>query len=134
TLLFLTGIVVGSFVQGATAQSGREPLLLNHVAVSVPDLDEAIAYYTKALGLKEAFTFRDNRGTPISYLQISRDTSLELQPTPPGGQPGLIHVGLEVADVATAAAEFRKNGLTVGNPSTSARTNAVISQASGLHG
>lgn len=134
TLLFFTGILVGSFIQGATAQQAREPLMLNHVAVSVPDLDEGIRYYTKALGLKEAFTFRDNRGTPISYLQISRDTFLELQPTAAGQQPGLLHVGLEVADVETAGAEFRKNGLTVGNPSASARTNAVISQASGIHG
>ena len=56
-------------------------------------------YYTKALGIKEAFTFRDNRGSPLSYLQISRDTFLELQGATADRPPGLIHVGIEVAEL-----------------------------------
>lgn len=110
------------------------PLALNHVAISVPDLDEGIRYYTKALGLTEAFTFRDNRGSPLSYLQISRDTFLELQGATADRPPGLIHIGLEVADLRASIPRFKAGGLIVRDPSTSARTGAVISQAEGLGG
>lgn len=110
------------------------PLALNHVAISVPDLDEGIRYYTKALGLKEAFTFRDSRGSPLSYLQISRDTFLELQGATAERPPGLIHIGLEVADLRASIPRFKAGGLIVRDPSTSARTGAVISQAEGLGG
>ena len=110
------------------------PLVLNHVAISVPDLDEGIRYYTKALGLKEAFTFRDNRGSPLSYLQISRDTFLELQGATADRPPGLIHIGLEVADLRASIPRLKAGGLIVRDPSTSARTGAVISQAEGQSG
>ena len=92
------------------------PLALNHVAISVPDLDEGIRYYTKALGLKEAFTFRDDRGSPLSYLQISRDTFLELQGATADRPPGLIHIGLEVADLRASIPRFKAGGLIVRDP------------------
>jgi catechol 2,3-dioxygenase-like lactoylglutathione lyase family enzyme len=132
--LFLAGILVGSAIQGVTAQQGRGSLALNHVAISVPDLDEGIRFYTKALGLKEAFTFRDNRGSPLSYLQISRDTFLELQRASADRPPGFIHIGLEVGDLRAAVAQFRQGGLSVQNPVESERTKALISQATGPNG
>jgi hypothetical protein len=132
--LFLAGILVGSAIQGVTGQSARGSLSLNHVAISVPDLDEGIRFYTKALGLKEAFTFRDNRGRPLSYLQISRDTFLELQPASADRPVGLIHIGLEVGDLRAAVAQFRAGGFNVQNPVESERTKALISQATGLNG
>ena len=116
------------------AQAAPAQMALNHVAIAVPDLDEGIRYYTKALGLKEAFTFRDNRGSPLSYLQINRDTFLELQGATADRPPGLIHIGLEVADLRASIPRFKAGGLIVREPSTSARTGAVISQAEGLGG
>jgi catechol 2,3-dioxygenase-like lactoylglutathione lyase family enzyme len=132
--LFVAGILVGSAIQVTRAQPPRGGLALNHVAISVPDLDEGIRFYTRALGLKEAFTFRDNRGSPLSYLQISRDTFLELQQATADRPPGLIHIGLEVGDLRTAIVRFRQGGLEVGDPSESQRTKAVISQAAGPNG
>jgi len=132
--LFLVGIFVGLMIHDATGQSGRGPLALNHVAISVPDLDEGIRFYTKALGLKEAFTFRDSRGRPLSYLQINRDTFLELQPASPDRPAGLIHIGLEVADLRSALPAFRQGGLSIQNPTVSERTGALISQATGQNG
>jgi catechol 2,3-dioxygenase-like lactoylglutathione lyase family enzyme len=133
-ILFAAGLAVGLAIRTADAQSTGEPLKLNHVAVSVLDLDEGIKFYTRALGLKEAFTFRDARGRPLSYLQISRDTFLELQPAAPGTPPGLIHIGLEVQDLRAAVPEFRRGGLDVRNPGESERTKALISQATGPNG
>lgn len=132
--LFVAGMLVGLAIQGASAQSDRGSLALNHVAISVPDLDEGIRFYTKALGLTEAFTFRDNRGRPLSYLQISRDTFLELQPASAERPVGLIHIGLEVANLEAAVARFRAGGLDVQNPVESERTRALISQATGANG
>jgi catechol 2,3-dioxygenase-like lactoylglutathione lyase family enzyme len=131
-VLFFTGILVGSTLQLAIAQSSRPALALNHVAIAVPDLDDGIRFYTKAFGLKEAFTFKDNRGTPLSYLQISRDTFLELQPATSERPVGLVHIGLEVGDLRASLQAFKQGGLQVTDPNRSARTNALISQATGL--
>jgi catechol 2,3-dioxygenase-like lactoylglutathione lyase family enzyme len=130
--LFVAGLVVGSAIQIGSAQSRRDPMALNHVAIAVPDLDEGIRYYTKALGLKEAFTFRDQRGRPLSYLQINRDTFLELQAASADRPAGFVHIGIEVDDLATAVPRFRQGGLDVQDPNESERTKALISQASGM--
>src|SRR5262245_21393809 len=133
-ILFASGLVLGLTIQIVGSQSGSESVTLNHVAVSVPDLDEGIKFYTRALGLKEAFTFRDARGRPLSYLQISRDTFLELQQASADRPPGFIHIGLEVGNLAIAVPQFRQNGLDVRNPTESERTKALISQATGQNG
>src|SRR5437867_1692782 len=99
--LFAAGLLLGLAIPIIASQSRNESLKLNHIAVSVPDLDEGIKFYTRALGLKEAFTFRDARGRPLSYLQISRDTFLELQQASADRPPGFTHIGLEVGNLAT---------------------------------
>ena len=132
-LPFVAGIFIGVAVQGAGSQPRRDAVMLNHIAIAVPDLDEGIRFYTKALGAKEAFTFRDDRGRPFSYLQLSRDTFLELQPAA-GRPPGFAHIGLEVQDLRRALPQFRSGGLEVTDPAESARTKAVISQATDKNG
>ena len=132
--LFAAGLVLGTAISIVNAQSKSEPLKLNHVAVSVPDLDEGIKFYTRALGLKEAFTFRDARGRPLSYLQISRDTFLELQQAAADRPAGFVHIGLEVENLRAALPQFRRDGLQIQNPSESERTKALISQATGQNG
>jgi catechol 2,3-dioxygenase-like lactoylglutathione lyase family enzyme len=131
---FAAGLALGLAIPLIASQSGNESIKLNHVAVSVPDLDEGIKYYTKALGLKEAFTFRDARGRPLSYLQISRDTFLELQQAAPDRPPGFIHIGLEVANLRAVVPQFRRDGLQIQNANESERTGALISTATGLSG
>src|SRR2546425_8210793 len=105
--LFAAGLVLGLSIQIIGSQSKSDSLKLNHIAVSVPDLDEGIKFYTRALGLKEAFTFRDARGNPLSYLQISRDTFLELQQAGADRPPGFVHIGIEVGNLRAAVAQFR---------------------------
>jgi catechol 2,3-dioxygenase-like lactoylglutathione lyase family enzyme len=132
--LFAAGLVLGLTISTIAAQSPKQSLALNHVAVAVPNLDQGIRYYTKALGLKEAFTFRDDRGRPLSYLQINRDTFIELQEATPDRPVGLIHVGLEVGNLRAQIDQYRNGGLQVNNPNESARTKALISTATGLSG
>jgi catechol 2,3-dioxygenase-like lactoylglutathione lyase family enzyme len=132
-ILFAAGLALGLVVQ-VSGQATRESLKLNHVAVSVADLDEGIKFYTRALGIKEAFTFRDSRGRPLSYLQFSRDTFLELQQATPDRPPGFVHIGIEVENLAAALPQFQRGGLDVRNPTESERTKALISQATGPNG
>ena len=50
-MFFATGIIVGTMLQGATAQSPRTTAV-NHVAIAVPDLEAASAIYRDTLGAK----------------------------------------------------------------------------------
>ena len=93
-------------------------------------LNEASGLHRGA-GTEEAFTFRDNRGRPLSYLQINKDTFLELQEASADRPVGFIHIGLEVGDLRGSIGRFRQGGLHVDDPNESARTKALISQASG---
>lgn len=81
--LFAAGIAVGAFF--ISAQQPPAPALrLNHVGIYVKDYDESLRFYTQTMGLREAFTIKDAAGKPtLTYLQITRDTFLELAPPPP---------------------------------------------------
>jgi catechol 2,3-dioxygenase-like lactoylglutathione lyase family enzyme len=76
-----------------------------------------MAFYTKTLGLREAYTMRRPDGSPLlTYLQLSRETFLELIPAGPNQTPGLTHFGVEVGDVAAMVAHVRSLGVTIGDP------------------
>src|SRR5437773_12384366 len=109
-LLFVAGILVGLAFQSAVAQSPNSGIVgLNHVGISVPNLDEAVAYYTKTLGFPEAFRSRDEKGqVTLVYVQISRNTFVELQPANAQRQPGINHFGVHVENMGAAAAMFKQ--------------------------
>ena len=96
--LFVAGILVGLAVQAAIAQNQNRGIVgLNHVGISVPNLDEAVAYYTKTMGFPEAFRNFDDQGKPtLVYVQISQNTFLELQPAASDKPPGINHFGVVV--------------------------------------
>jgi catechol 2,3-dioxygenase-like lactoylglutathione lyase family enzyme len=113
-MLFAAGLLVGLAVNVGMAQSaGSGVVMMNHVAINVPDIDEAIAYYTQKMGYREAFRALDDKGqVRLVYLHISKNTFLELSPA--NGRPtGFTHYGLHVENVAEAVARLRKNGVTV---------------------
>src|SRR5262245_44554136 len=95
TIVFIGGILVGLSVHVvAQTQSQNHGIVqLNHVALSVPDLDAAVVYYTKTMGFPEAFRSLDEKGnTALVYVQVSRDTFIELQPANPQRPPGINHL------------------------------------------
>ena len=62
--LFIAGLVVGLAVEVALAQNSspnKGIVGLNHVCIVVPNLDEAVNYYTKTLGFPEAFRSKDDK-------------------------------------------------------------------------
>jgi len=110
--LFIAGILVGTAVQVVVAQNQNRGIIgLNHVAISVPDLEQAVAYYTKTMGFPEAFRSFDERGQPtLVYVQISQNTFIELQPSNAQRPPGLNHLGIHVENIGAATAMFKKRG------------------------
>ena len=128
-MLFAAGLLVGVAVHVGLAQSAGNVIvvMMNHVAINVPSIDEAVTYYTQKMGYREAFRARiDYKGqVRLVYMQISKNTFLELQPVTPQRAAGFNHYGLHVENVAEAVARFRKNGLTVSDVNRS-DTKAVL--------
>jgi catechol 2,3-dioxygenase-like lactoylglutathione lyase family enzyme len=126
-MLFAAGVLVGVTVHVATAQNaGSGVVMMNHVAINVPNIPEAIAYYTQKMGYREAFRVNDDKGQPrIVYLHISRNTFLELNPANADRPAGFSHYGLQVENAREAVAAFRKTGVTVSDVNTS-DTKAIL--------
>lgn len=132
--LFVAGIVVGLAVQ-VFAQSPNTGIVgLNHVGVAVPNLDEAVKYYTKTLGFPEAFRSLDDKGQPtLVYVQISRNTFVELQPANPQRPPGINHFGIHVEKMGAAIAMFKQRGANITDSRVSP-TKAILSNIMDLNG
>ena len=113
--MFAVGLFVGLAVHAAVAQQAREGVvMMNHVGINVPNVAEAVTYYTQKMGYTEAFRANDEKGQPrLVYMQISKNTFLELQPANAQRPAGFTHYGLHVENAAAAVARFRKMGVTV---------------------
>jgi catechol 2,3-dioxygenase-like lactoylglutathione lyase family enzyme len=114
-MLFGAGLVAGLAIQAVMAQNTNGGVvMMNHVGINVPNIAEAVTYYTRIMGYREAFRVNDEKGQPkIVYLQISKNTFLELNPVTAQRPAGFSHYGLQVENAAEAVARFRKSGLTV---------------------
>jgi catechol 2,3-dioxygenase-like lactoylglutathione lyase family enzyme len=127
-LLFAAGLFAGLAVHVAIAQQNAAAgvVMMNHVGINVPNIDEAVTYYTQKMGYREAFRIHDDKGQPrLVYMQISKNTFLELNPANAQRPAGFTHYGLHVENVADAVARFRKNGLMVSDTNTS-DTKAIL--------
>ena len=121
-VLFVAGLLSGLTVHVVVAQQtgGAGVEMLNHVGINVPDVTDAVAYYTEKMGYREAFRANDSNGQPrLVYMQISKNTFLELQPTTAQRPAGFTHYGLVVSNAGDAVAAFKKRGLTVTDTSRS---------------
>ena len=94
---------------------------IDHVALLVPDLDEAMALYSERFGV--AFTFRernDDGGFEVAGFEVG-DAHIELlAPTRSDSVisgalerrgPGIHHIGLEVEDLDARLAELQATGV-----------------------
>jgi catechol 2,3-dioxygenase-like lactoylglutathione lyase family enzyme len=129
--LFVAGIGLGILLmQSVVAQNGAQNdtgMKLNHVAIFAKNFDAEVAYYTKSMGFREAFSFREPNGAPIlTYLQISRDTFLEIQPATAEHPAGFSHVGIEMTDAKATIARLRRMGVKVNDATPSANSGALL--------
>jgi len=112
------GFIIGTTGSTPLAQGAQPTVRLNHVAISVPNITEALAWYRDTMGFHEVIRNTNAQGQLMSaYIQVSRDTFVEVQQSNADRLVGLNHWGLEVADMPAAVATFRQRGATVSNPS-----------------
>ena len=126
--LFAAGIVVGAFLmQPSPAQQKQSTgLRLNHVGIYAKDYDESMRFYTQTIGLKEAFTVKDAAGKPtLSYLQITKDTFLEIAPATGDRTVGLSHIGIWPENLAATVALLRQRGVKVDDPRTGSTQTSI---------
>ncbi len=119
--LFAAGAGFGMFLmQPGYALQNRNPgLRLNHVGIYTRDFDESMRFYTQTMGFREAFTIKGKDGKPtLTYLQLGKDTFLELAPATAERPAGLSHVGFWPEDLDTAVAALRQRGVNIDDPRT----------------
>lgn len=139
--LFVAGTVVGlaatSVAQNLSpqVQSPNHGIVrMNHVGISVPDVEKAVEYYTKTLGFPEAFRVKNAQGQiQLVYVQISKDTFVEIQPSNPQRPVGISHFGVVVDNVKDATEMFKARGANVA-PIINSATKAVISNVTDPNG
>jgi catechol 2,3-dioxygenase-like lactoylglutathione lyase family enzyme len=126
--LFAAGIAAGAFLmQPGRAQTTQvSGLRLNHVGIFVKDFDESMRFYTQTMGFREAFTIKNPDGKPVlAYLQITRDTFLELAPATAERPVGLSHIGIWPEDMAATVAALRERGVQVNDPRTGSTKTSI---------
>ena len=133
--LFVAGLIVGSVMTPAAAQERNTGLRLNHVQIAVPNVDQAIAYYTKVMGFRVAYSLPTPVGRPATtFLQINRDTFLEVAPAAADAAPGIMHFGLWTDDVNASVAQIRLAGVTAPDARGGGTTGAKLLTVLDPHG
>lgn len=113
--LFVAGIVVGTvLISPSLAQQTSNGLRLNHVGIAVKDFQESLNFYTKVMGFKVAYALPSPDGKPTTtFLQISRDTFIEMAPATANLPAGLTHMGVLIDDANATVTQLRQAGATV---------------------
>ncbi|MEQ1946729.1 MAG: VOC family protein [Bryobacteraceae bacterium] len=89
-------------------------LKVNHVGISVKDLQASVDYYTKTLGMRQGFIMGQRAGNPGTYyIQVDKNTFLELSQSTAERPVGINHIGFETANMKETAAELTKRGIMV---------------------
>jgi catechol 2,3-dioxygenase-like lactoylglutathione lyase family enzyme len=133
--LFVAGIAVGILMMrppnAAQAQANRG-IRLNHVGIAVTDYQESLNFYTKVMGFRVAYAFPPGPdGKPTNtFLQINRDTFIEMAPATANRPAGITHIGIGTEDINTVIAGIRQAGGKAddargGSPSKSVLSNVV---------
>lgn len=136
-IVFVTGLLIGAGIQAVAAQgssSANKGIVgVNHVGITVPDVEKTVAYYTKTLGFPEAFRVNLPTGQPrLVYVQVSRNTFIEIQP---GTGPAAInHVGIVVDNMDAATAMFKQRGATIGEINRGSDTKAILNNITDMNG
>ena len=98
-----------------------KPSHIEHIGIAVTNLEEAIAYYTKVLGL-ECYAVEEvaDQKVKTAFFKVG-DTKIELlESTDPEGPigkfiekkgPGVHHIAFAVPDVAQALKDAENNGV-----------------------
>jgi catechol 2,3-dioxygenase-like lactoylglutathione lyase family enzyme len=138
--VFITGLLVGAAAMAVGAQSSATNnriegnMGVNHVGITVENLADAIATYNKVFGFSEAAVVRDDKGQPtLAFIQVNRNTFIELAPATATNRPGLSHFGLQVSDIKAATAALQQRGVKIDAPRVG-RTVSLITSTTEPYG
>ena len=113
-VLFVSGLIVGALLMASVAAQGtlNTGLRLNHVGISVPNFQETVNFYEKVMGYRVSHRFAPNPdGRPgTAFVQISRDTFIEIAPAAADAKPSITHIGVWADDVKATVARVNQNG------------------------
>jgi len=116
SIVFVIGVLAGSALTPLVAQSPKlaGENYVNHVGMAVENFDEALAFYTQKMGFREAFVVKDPAGKPtLAYVQVNRNTFVELQQANANRPKGLNHFGLHVENLKAVVATLKERGVMV---------------------
>jgi predicted enzyme related to lactoylglutathione lyase len=130
TLLFMSGLIVGALLVATVAAQGslNTGLRLNHVGISVPNFQETVNFYEKVMGYRVSHRFAPNPdGRPgTAFVQISRDTFIEIAPGMPDAKPTITHIGVWADDVKATVARVNQNGGKATEPRRSENSGSIL--------
>ncbi len=128
-LAFLVvGTVIGIGVTaGAQSLSPNHGVVgINHVGLSVPDMNKAVEYYTKTMGFPEAFRLSNPAGElQFVMVQASKNTFIEIQPANAQRPAGISHLALQVENMPAVTAMFKQRGAKVGDITVTGNKTAI---------
>lgn len=135
--LFVAGIVVGTLMMQRTAaqENNNAGLRLNHVGIAVTNFQESLNFYTKVMGFRVAYAMPSPDGKPTTtFLQINRDTFIEMAPASANLPAGLTHIGLLTDDANATIAGLRGAGATVPDARSGGATGSRLSNVKDPNG
>lgn len=128
--IFVAGMVVGTIVMlpGMAQERENTGLRLNHVGIRVNDFQQSLDFYTKVMGFPAAFSFPPNPdGRPSTvFLQINRDTFLEMAPASADQPAGLTHIGIYTDDANASVTQLRQAGGTIADSRPSSNSGSRL--------
>ena len=135
-VLFVAGVALGLAVQTTTMAQNDSGVILNHVGLAVPSIPDAAAFYIQKMGFREAFRNSDAQGNPTAiYIQVSKNTFIELQAANAQRPAGINHFGMEAPNIKAAVAAFKQRGATATEPGApSAFSHAILANVTDLNG
>jgi predicted enzyme related to lactoylglutathione lyase len=130
TVLFLSGLIVGAVMMATVAAQGtlNQGVRLNHVGISVPNFQETVNFYEKVMGYRVSHRFAPNAdGRPgTAFVQISRDTFIEIAPAAADAKPAITHIGVWADDVKATVARVNQNGGKATEPRRSENSGSIL--------
>ena len=130
TVLFFSGLIVGAGLMASVAAQGtlNQGVRLNHVGISVPNFQETVAFYEKTMGYRVSHRFAPNAdGRPgTAFVQISRDTFIEIAPAAADAKPTITHIGVGADDIKATVARVNQNGGKATEPRRSENSGSIL--------
>jgi len=112
-VVFAAGFLVGGLVMRPASAQGNAAAgeRVNHVGIAVKDFQQSLDFYTKVMGFRVAYAFPSPDGRPTTtFLQVNRDTFIEMAPATDKLPAGITHFGIWTDDASATVARIRQNG------------------------